>query len=144
MRQVITAALAVSIAAAAGSACATKKFVTESFGEVDKKVESLGQSLEATQQRTKENAERITQVDQKADQVGTAAKAAQTSATAAQTSANAAGTKAADIDTLLKRLILEVEINYSDGKTLSSNIATKLTVPISSVELIHGTLFWDG
>jgi outer membrane protein OmpA-like peptidoglycan-associated protein len=115
MRQVITAALAVSIAAAAGSACATKKFVTESVGEVDKKVESLGQSLEATQQRTKENAERITQVDQKADQVGTAAKAAQTSATAAQTSANAAGTKAAAIETSLKRLIFEVVINDSEG-----------------------------
>jgi len=115
MRQVITAALAVSIAAAAGSACATKKFVTESVGEVDKKVESLGQSLEATQQRTKENAERITQVDQKADQVGAAAKAAQTSATAAQTSANAAGTKAAAIETSLKRLILEVVINDSEG-----------------------------
>ena len=115
MRQVITAALAVSIAAAAGSACATKKFVTESVGEVNQKVESLGQSLEATQQRTKENAERITQVDQKADQVGTAAKAAQTSATAAQTSANTAGAKAAAIETSLKRLVLEVVVNDSEG-----------------------------
>ena len=115
MRQVITAALAVSMAAAAGSACATKKFVRESVSEVDQKVETLGQSLEATQQRTKENAERITQVDQKADQVGTAAKAAQSSATTAQTAANAAGSKAAAIETSLKRLILEVVVNDSEG-----------------------------
>jgi peptidoglycan-associated lipoprotein len=115
MRQVITVMLAVSMAAAVGSACATKKFVRESVGEVDQKVDALGQSLEATQQRTKENAERITQVDQKADQVGAAAKTAQTSATTAQTAANAAGSKAAAIETSLKRLILEVVVNDSEG-----------------------------
>ena len=51
------------------TACATKKFVKGEVDTVNGKVETLSQSLEATQQQTKENAGRITQVDQKADQL---------------------------------------------------------------------------
>jgi len=96
-------------------ACATKKFVRESVGDVDRKVESLGQSLEATQKVTKENAARIEQVDQKAGQAGAAAQTAQSSATAARSAADAAAAKAAAVETATKRLILEVVINDNQG-----------------------------
>ena len=78
MRQVLITIAAVSVMAGAGSACATKKFVRGEVDKVNGKVETLSQSLEATQQQTKENAGRITQVDQKADQAAAAAQTAQT------------------------------------------------------------------
>lgn len=114
MRQ-MSAVLALSVMAAAGSACATKGFVRESVGEVDERVGSLGQSLEATQQQTKENAARITQVDQKADQAGTVAQTAQTSATAARKAADSAAAKATAVETATRRLIFEVVINDTQG-----------------------------
>jgi outer membrane protein OmpA-like peptidoglycan-associated protein len=111
----MTAVLALSVMAAAGSACATKNFVRESVGEVNEKVGSLSQSLEATQQQTKENAARITQVDQKADQVGAAAKTAQSSATSARTTADAAAAKATAVEVSTRRLIFEVVVNDTQG-----------------------------
>jgi len=101
--------------AGAGSACATKKFVRGQVDEVNGKVETLGQSLEATQQQTKENAGRITQVDQKADQATAAAQTAQNSATQARTAADTAATKAAAVETASKRLIFQVVINDAQG-----------------------------
>lgn len=98
-----------------GSACASKRFVRDSVGEVNQKVESLGQSLEETQQQTKQNAARIEQVDQKAGQAGTAAQSAQTSATAARSAADAAAAKVAAVETATKRLILQVVISDDQG-----------------------------
>src|SRR5215210_8525003 len=103
MRQLLVTIVAVSVMAGAGSACATKKFVRGQVDEVNGRVETLGQSLEATQQQTKENAGRIVQVDQKADQAATAAKTAQTSATVAQGAAEAAAAKANAVDVASKR-----------------------------------------
>jgi outer membrane protein OmpA-like peptidoglycan-associated protein len=122
MRQIVRAgALGLAVAMAV-SACATKRFVRESVGEVNDRVETIGQSLEATQQQTQENATRIAQVDEKATQAGTAAQAAQSSATAAQTSATAArtaaetaGTRAAAVETASRRLILEVVVTNNQG-----------------------------
>jgi outer membrane protein OmpA-like peptidoglycan-associated protein len=101
--------------AAVVSACATKGFVRESVNTVDEKVETLGQSLEKTQEQTKENAARIDQVDQKAAQAGTAAQTAQTSATAANTAAASAAAKAAAVETSIKRLIFEVVLSNDQG-----------------------------
>jgi outer membrane protein OmpA-like peptidoglycan-associated protein len=115
MRQILTVLALVSAVALGGSACATKKFVRTSVGEVSDRVETLGQSLEATQQQTKENATRIGQVDQKADQAGTAARAAQNSATVAQGSAEAAAVRAASVETASRRLIFQVVITDSQG-----------------------------
>jgi len=115
MRQVLVAITAVTVMAGAGSACATKKFVRGQVDEVNGKVETLGQSLEATQQQTKENAGRITQVDQKADQASAAAQTAQNSATQARTAADTAATKAAAVETASKRLIFQVVINDAQG-----------------------------
>jgi outer membrane protein OmpA-like peptidoglycan-associated protein len=99
----------------AGSACATKGFVRESVGEVNSKAEAVAQSLETTQQATRENAARITQVDQKTDQVGTVAQTAQKSAAAARSAADAAATRTAAVETSLKRLIFQVVLTDSQG-----------------------------
>jgi outer membrane protein OmpA-like peptidoglycan-associated protein len=107
--------LVLCVVGMAGTACATKGFVRESVGEVSDKVESLGQSIEATQEMTKENAARIEQVDAKAGQAGAAAQTAQTSATAARGAADAAAAKAAAVEIATKRLIFEVVISDSQG-----------------------------
>jgi peptidoglycan-associated lipoprotein len=115
MRQLLVTITAVSIMAGAGTACATKKFVRGQVDEVNGKVETLGQSLESTQQQTKENAGRITQVDQKADQANAAAQTAQNSAGQARNAADAAAAKATAVDTASKRLIFQVVINDQQG-----------------------------
>src|SRR5919107_371103 len=58
---------AITVVAIGGStACATKKFVRTSVGEVNTKVDSLGRSVEETQERTRQNEGRIADVDQRA------------------------------------------------------------------------------
>ena len=59
MRQLVISLAAVSVMAGAGSACATKKFVRGQVDEVNGRVETLGQSLEATQQREPFRQERV-------------------------------------------------------------------------------------
>jgi outer membrane protein OmpA-like peptidoglycan-associated protein len=115
MRQLLVTITAVSVMAGAGTACATKKFVRTQVDEVNGKVETLGQSLEATQQQTKENAGRIVQVDQKADQANAAAQTAQNSATQARSAADMAASKASAVDAASKRLIFQVVINDAQG-----------------------------
>ena len=53
----------VVLAIGGSTACATKKFVRTSVGEVNDKVDSLGRSVEETQERTRQNEGRITEVD---------------------------------------------------------------------------------
>src|ERR1022692_2421526 len=48
------------------TACASKKFVRTSVGEVNDKVDSLGKSVEQTQERTRQSEGRIADVDQRA------------------------------------------------------------------------------
>ena len=115
MRQLVITLAAVTVMAGAGSACATKKFVRGQVDDVNGRVETLGQSLEATQQQTKENAGRIVQVDQKADQATAAARTAQSAATVAQGAAETANAKANAVDAASKRLIFQVVINDSQG-----------------------------
>ena len=105
------------------TACATKKFVRTEVGGVNTKVETLSQSLEATQQETRANQARIGEVDKKTDQVGIWAKDAQSSAATANASAasaNAAATAAsAKIDAVeasTKRLVYEVVISEDQGQ----------------------------
>jgi outer membrane protein OmpA-like peptidoglycan-associated protein len=115
MRQLLVTVAAVSIMAGAGTACATKKFVRTQVDEVNGKVETLGQSLEATQQQTKENAARIAEVDQKAGQAGTAAQNAQTAATQARGVADSATSKANALEASSKRLIFQVVVSDAEG-----------------------------
>ena len=115
MRQLVITLATVTVMAGAGSACATKKFVRGQVDDVNGRVETLGQSLEATQQQTKDNAGRIVQVDQKADQATAAAKTAQSAATVAQGAAETANARANAVDVASKRLIFQVVINDSQG-----------------------------
>ena len=120
----------VAVLAVGGStACATKKFVQTSVGEVNDKVDSMGRSVEATQERIRQNEGRIGEVDQKAAAAGQsanaandAARAAGGAAAAANSAASAAGSKADAVDKASRRLIYEVVLsedqgNFKFGKT---------------------------
>jgi peptidoglycan-associated lipoprotein len=118
-----------AIAVGGSTACATKKFVRTSVGQVNDKVDSLGRSVEETQERTRQNEGKIAEVDQKAaaaDQkavaAGQAASTAQTAADRANTAAgqaastaNSAVAKADALDKASKRLVFEVVLNEDQG-----------------------------
>jgi peptidoglycan-associated lipoprotein len=123
-------AVPIAVLAVGGStACASKKFVRQSVGEVNDKVDSLGRSVEETQQRTRQNEGRIAEVDQKAGQAGQAAQAAGQSAQQANQVASNAMSMAEGVDNKLsafdkqnKRLVYEVVLsedqgNFKFGKT---------------------------
>jgi len=98
------------------TACATKKFVRTEVTAVGTRVETLSQSIEATQQETRQNAARITQVDSKADQVGIWAKDAQSAASTANSAAAAASAKIDAVEASTKRLVYEVVISEDQGQ----------------------------
>ena len=130
-------AVPIAVLAIGGStACATKKFVRTSVGEVNDKVDSLGRSLEETQERTRRNEGRISEVDQKAQAAGQAAQQANDAASAARSAANEAGSRATEagnratetgnkfdvLDKANRRLVYEVVLsedqgNFKFGKT---------------------------
>jgi len=127
MRNLIVAIPIVVLAIGGSTACATKKFVRTSVGEVNDKVESQGKALEETQERTRKNEARITEVDQKLDQrsseLAKAAQQAHSAANDAANTANSAVSKADAIDKASKKLVFEVvlsedEGNFKFGKTL--------------------------
>ncbi|HEX7793376.1 MAG TPA: OmpA family protein [Vicinamibacterales bacterium] len=111
-----------AIAIGGSTACATKKFVRTSVGQVNDKVDSLGRSVEETQERTRQNEGKIAEVDQKAAAADQKAVAAQGSAdranTAAQQAANTANTAVQRTDALekaSKRLVFEVVLSEDQG-----------------------------
>lgn len=116
-------AVPIALLAVGGStACATKKFVRTSVGQVNDKVDSLGRSLEETQERTRRNEGKIAEVDQKvaaADQkasaAGQAAAQANTAAGQAASAASAAGAKADAVDKNAKKMVYEVVLNEDQG-----------------------------
>lgn len=117
-RSLVTLAAAGFMLAGA-SACATKGFVRNSVNDVNTKVETLSQSIETTQEATRQNQTRITEVDKKTDQVGLWAKDAQTAAANAENMATAVGARAdarADaIEASSKRLLFEVVLSEDQG-----------------------------
>jgi outer membrane protein OmpA-like peptidoglycan-associated protein len=116
-------AVPIALLAVGGStACATKKFVRTSVGEVNEKVDSLGKSVEETQERTRKNEGRISEVDQRAQQAGEAASVARSAASAAQGAADQAGNMATDagnkvtaLDKANRRLVYEVVLSEDQG-----------------------------
>jgi peptidoglycan-associated lipoprotein len=123
-------AIPIVILAIGGStACATKKFVRTSVGEVNDKVDSMGRSLEETQERQRRAEGRITEVDTKAgaaaqaaqaaqnsaNQAGTQAAAAGSAASAAGNAASAAATRVEAVDKAAKRLVYEVVLSEDEG-----------------------------
>jgi len=129
MRKVALIITAVGLAAGASTACATKGFVKEQIAGISTKVDSLSQSLEETQERTRQNEGRINDVDQKAqtaqgaaDRAGSAASAADqkagaagAAASAAGQAASAAGSKADELDKASKRLTYTVVLSEDQG-----------------------------
>src|SRR5437868_2451626 len=104
------------------TACATKKFVRTSVGEVNDKVDSLGRSVEETQERTRKNEGRISEVDQRAQaaaasaqQANGAATYAKNTAVDARTAANTVGTKLDTFDKQSRRLVYEVVLSEDQG-----------------------------
>ena len=116
-------AVPIAVLAIGGStACATKKFVRTSVGEVNSKVDAQGRSLEETQERTRRNEGRISEVDQKAaaaaqsaQQANDAASAANSAASAAHNAANEVGGKVDTMDKASKRLVYEVVLSEDQG-----------------------------
>jgi peptidoglycan-associated lipoprotein len=129
MRKFFCAVPIALIAVSGSTACATKKFVRTSVGEVNDKVDSMGRSIEETQERTRKNEGRIIEVDQKAAAAQQSATQANDAAAAARTAANDAGSKATEagnkfdtMDKANKRLVYEVVLsedqgNFKFGKT---------------------------
>jgi peptidoglycan-associated lipoprotein len=120
-------AVPIAVLVAGGStACATKKFVRSSVGEMNDKVDSQGRAIEETQERTRRNEGRIGEVDLKAQAASQSALAANAAAAAAHAAADSVGTDANakfdSIDKASKRLVYEVVLsedqgNFKFGKT---------------------------
>jgi len=148
-------AIPIALLAAGGStACATKKFVRTSVGEVNDKVDSVGRSLEETQERTRRNEGRIAEVDQKAENATTSAQKANAAAADAASAANnaagtannavsaanAAGTHADVLDKASKRLVYEVVLSENEGNfkfaktTLPDEAKAKLDEMIAAIK----------
>jgi len=117
------ATMSIGLLVAGGTtACATKKYVRTSVGEVNDKVDSLGRSVEQTQERTRQNEAKIADVDTKAQGAATAAQQANSAAATAQNTANVASSAVKTVDTKVdamdkasRRLVLELVISESSG-----------------------------
>jgi len=122
MRKLFLAAAVVGVAVGGSTACATKGYVNTQIHQVSEKVDTMGQALEETQERTRENEGRIGEVDAKAGAAQGAADRAQQSAmtadgkaVAAGDAARMAGDKADAVDAASKRLIYEVVLSEDQG-----------------------------
>src|SRR5499433_4100442 len=124
-------AVPIAVLAVGGTtACATKKFVRTSVGEVNEKVDSQGRTIEETQERVRRAEGRIGEVDQRAAAAGQSAQQANDAARAADSNASAAkavGTEANNkydaLDKSNRRLVYEVVLsedqgNFKFGKTV--------------------------
>ncbi|HWF84436.1 MAG TPA: OmpA family protein [Vicinamibacterales bacterium] len=122
LRRFLFALPIAAIALGGTTACATKKFVRTSVGEVNDKVDAQGRSIEETQERTRKNEGRISEVDQKAQAAAQSAQQANSAATAANDAASAVNGKVDTMDKASKRLVYEVVLsedggNFKFGKT---------------------------
>ena len=122
MRKSMLIMAMVGLAFGGSTACATKGFVRTQVAQVNQKVDSLSQSLEETQERTRTNEGKINDVDQKAAAANSAAGAAQNSADAAGRNASAANDaaksaaeRAEAVDKASKRLVYEVVLSENQG-----------------------------
>jgi len=101
-------------------ACATKKFVRTSVGEVNDKVTSQGKTLEETQERVRTAEGRIGEVDSKAAAAADSASKANAAAADAANKAAEVGTtaerRAAGIEAETRKLIFETVLSEDQGK----------------------------
>jgi len=122
MRKFFVAVPIALMAVGGSTACASKKFVRTSVGEVNDKVDSLGKSVEETQERTRKNEARIGEVDQKADKAQQSATTAGQAAADARSAANTVNGRVDEMDKANRRLVYEVVLsedqgNFKFGKT---------------------------
>jgi outer membrane protein OmpA-like peptidoglycan-associated protein len=126
MRKILMTVAALAVAASGTTACATKKFVTTQVGQVSSKVDSLGKSLEETQERTRRNEAKIAEVDQATQAAKGAADTAQQTAMTADGKAVSAGEAAKAVDAKVdgiketfdkatNRIVYEVVLSEDSG-----------------------------
>jgi peptidoglycan-associated lipoprotein len=115
---------------AGSTACATKGYVRTGVKGVNDKVDTLGQTVEQTQERTRKNEGAIGDVDKKtqaaqssADQARQAAAVADTEAKAARVRADQVGGKADELDKASKRLVYSVVLSEDEGQFKSGKAA---------------------
>ena len=115
-------AVAVAVIVAGSAACATKTYVKTNVKDVNDKVDSIGRSVEETQERTRRNEGRITEVDTKAQAAADSAAAANSAAAKASEAAGAVDKKATAIDAKAdaidkasRKLVFEVVLNEDQG-----------------------------
>jgi peptidoglycan-associated lipoprotein len=123
-------AAAVAVLVAGSAACATKTFVRTNVKDVNDKVDSMGRSIEETQERTRKNEGTISDVDRKAQAAQSTADSARQAASDAGAEANAAraragevGSKADDFDLAYKRLVYTVVLSEDEGRFGSGKAA---------------------
>jgi peptidoglycan-associated lipoprotein len=101
-------------------ACATKKFVRTSVGEVNDKVTSQGKTLEETQERVRVAEGRITETDAKATAAGDSASKANAAAADAANKAVEVGrtaeSRAVGIEGEMRKLIFETVLSEDRGQ----------------------------
>jgi outer membrane protein OmpA-like peptidoglycan-associated protein len=150
MRKSLLLITACAFAVAGTSACATKGYVRTQTAQVSSKVDTLAQSLEQTQERTKQNETKIAQVDttatgaqSSATSAGTAAGvadqkagAADQKAGAADQKAVAAGAKADAVEKAAKRVIYEVVLSESQGNFTFGGSALPASVKARIDEMV--------
>jgi outer membrane protein OmpA-like peptidoglycan-associated protein len=122
MRNALVTASLLTLVVAVAPACATKKFVRTSVGEINGKVDTLSGTVEETQARTRVHEGRIGEVDRKAEMAGRSAAEAQSAADAAAVAAKEANAKAAAVDarasaieTAARRLLYQVTLSEDQG-----------------------------
>ena len=115
-RRIINMLAVATIVVGTTTACATKKFVRTEVGGVNTRVETLSQSIEATQQETRANQARIGEVDKKTDQVGIWAKDAQTLRCDRKRRGDRRIAKIDAVEASTKRLVYEVVISEDQGQ----------------------------
>ena len=108
MTKLVVAVPIVALALGGTTACATKKFVRTEVGQVNDKVDTMGRTVEETQERTRANEGKISEVDQKA-------QAARGRADEAFSAAGEAATKAEAVEKASKRLVYEVVLSEDKG-----------------------------
>ena len=109
-----------AVALSVAPACATKKFVRTSVGEVNDKVGTMGKSLEETQERVRTAEGRIGEVDSKAGAAADSASKANAAAADAASRASEVGTtaerRAAGIEAETRKLIFETVLSEDRGQ----------------------------
>jgi outer membrane protein OmpA-like peptidoglycan-associated protein len=115
MKKLVLVVPVLALALSGTTACATKKFVRTSVGEVNDKVDTLSKSVEENQERTKANEVRIGEVDQRVSQADQKAVQAGSRADQAYSAAEAVNGRADAIEKASRRLVYEVVLSEDKG-----------------------------